>query len=330
MKLTRFLTALLAVMVLSSCSDAPSQSAELSAPPSAHEPVDWIAYQVDTSIALSRTDGTGQTFPGTDIAGQQTNPDWSPDGRQLVFAVTNVFGTDDLWTVGVDGTAAAQLLACESPCRYLDDPAWSPDGTKVMYSRVSEDRAGHSVATLETVTIADRTVEVVLTAAPDEFYAGVRWSPDGTSAVLERVHMTGPDVESDVDGVTLMTFALASPATSQRDLTDPALFAATADWAPDGQGIVFSALPEPDAGAPDLFTISPDGTGLTRLTTTTDRGGAAEEPAWSVDGTRVYFSHTTADGANGLAVVAATGGEVVPAFGETLPAGRHPRLHAAS
>lgn len=327
MKVTRLLTALLAVLVLSSCSDAPPPQP---APQSAQEPVDWIAYQVDTSIALSRTDGTGQSFPATDIAGQQTNPDWSPDGRQLVFAVTNVFGTDDLWTVGVDGTAATLLLACESPCRYLDDPAWSPDGTKVMYSRTSEDDEGNSVATLETVTIADRRVEVVLTAAPDEFYSGVRWSPDGTSAVVERVHKTGSRVDSEVDGATLMTLDLASPATSQRDLTDPALFGVTADWAPDGLRIVFSALPDPEARAPDLFTISPDGTGLTRLTTTDDRGGAAEEPAWSVDGTHVYFSYSTADGANGLAVVAATGGEVVPAFGETLPAGRHPRLHAAS
>ncbi len=87
--------------------------------------------------------------------------------------------------------------------------------------------------------------------------------------------------------------------------------------------------PDPEARAPDLFTISPDGTGLTRLTTTDDRGGAAEEPAWSVDGTHVYFSHTTADGANGLAVVAATGGEVVPAFGDRCRPDV-PRLHAAS
>ncbi len=91
-----------------------------------------------------------------------------------------------------------------------------------MYSRTSEDDEGNSVATLETVTIADRRVEVVLTAAPDEFYSGVRWSPDGTSAVVERVQ-TGSRVDSEVDGATLMTLDLASPATSQRDLTDPAL-----------------------------------------------------------------------------------------------------------
>ncbi len=109
MKVTRLLTALLAVLVLSSCSDAPPPQP---AQQSAQEPVDWIAYQVDTSIALSRTDGTGQ-LPA-DRQSWTTNPDWTRR-RQLVFAVTNVFGTDDLWTVGVDGTAAGLLLACESP-----------------------------------------------------------------------------------------------------------------------------------------------------------------------------------------------------------------------
>lgn len=324
MQVARSLAAALLGVVLCSCSQEQPAPA-VSSPP----PADWIVYQAESAIAVVRTDGTDASSASADVPGSQTNPDWSPDGKRLVFAVSNGV-TDDLWTVGADGKSPEVLLACTSPCVYLDDPAWSPDGTKVLYSRVSDDGHGNSIGTLETVTVADQAVEVLLMAAPDGFYAGPRWSPDGASVVLEEVHMVSPKLDSEIDGVTLTVIDVASPRHGQRSLTDPALFAATADWSGDGNLIVFSALPDPDASAPDLFTIAPDGSGLARLTTLADQGGAAFEPAWSVDGSHVYFVRTTPEGRTGLAVVPTTGGEPEPAVGGTYPAGHHPRLHAAT
>ncbi len=324
MTFTRVLASLALVGFVAAC------GAE-SAPAAPTSDVDWMAFQGDTGIGVVRTDGTDARWPAEAVPSlRQTNPDWSPDGTRLVFAATNVFGADDLWTVGLDGAAPTQILACTSPCLVFDDPAWSPDGTKVLYSRRAEDGKGRSRATLETVTVADGTVEVLLTAEPDEGFAGPRWSPDGTRAVFELVRAASPAFDADVEEVTLMVIDPSAPETSQRALTDPMLFAATADWSPDGQLIVFSALPVAGAAAPDLFTIAPDGSGLTRITTTADEGGSAEEPAWSVDGSTIYFKHTTADDVTGLAVVAKDGGAVAPAYGETEPAGRHPRLHAAA
>jgi Tol biopolymer transport system component len=293
---------------------------------------DWLTYQTDTSpteVRVVRADGTADASPTADVPGDdQTNPDWSPDGTRLVFAAT-VNGVDSLWTVNADGTSASMLLECAAPCIYYDDPAWSPDGTKVLYSRMSI-VDGNTAAAIETVDIADGTVTELLAADAEHFFAGTRYSPDGKSVVFEHVHKTGPSLDDEVDGVALSVFDIASPATTVTALTDPGVFAATADWGPNGELIVFSALPSSDASAPDLFTIRPDGSALTRVTTLADDGGAAEEPAWSGDATSIYFKASLPEGGGGIAVVPVGGGDVKPAWGDAFTAGRHPRVHAVN
>jgi Tol biopolymer transport system component len=307
------------VLVCVACSDGTAR------------PVDWLAYQADTTppeIHVVRTDGTENSSPTSDVTGlDQTNPDWSPDGKSLVFGVTEN-GVDSLWTVHADGTGAAMLLECVEPCIFYDDPAWSPDGKKVAYDLMSV-TDGVAIGALETVDVETGKVEVVMDGDEEHFFAGVRWSPDGSSLVFEYVHKTGPSIDGEVDGVELSVIDVATGAPSRRALTEPGTFAATADWGPYSDVIVFSALPTAEATAPDLFTIHPDGSGLTRMTSLGDDGGSAEEPAWSVDGKSVYFKARVAGEGAGLALVPAGGGEVKPAWGDTYPAGRHPRIHAA-
>ncbi len=308
----------IALLSLAACSGS-------DASPSANE---RMVYQGDANHTIILTvgmDGKGASSPTENVPGiDQTNPDWSPDGKRIVFAVAD--GSDDLWTVGVDGTGAAMLLECSDPCAYFDDPAWSPDGASVMYERSSV-VDGHGVGTLESVNVETGKVTVWLTAPRKDFYAGVRYSPDGRHVVFEQVHATSDSPDADVEGVTLSILDLDHPEAGARGITDPALFAATADWGPNGDRIVFSALPEAGASAPDLFTIEPDGTGLTRLTTLADEGGAAQEPAWSADGSTIYFSAAVVGEHGVLAKVSAKGGAVSPAFGQQYDVhGRHPRL----
>ncbi len=283
----------------------------------------------DTVIVTIRGDGSGKSSPTAAVPGaNQTNPDWSPDGSRIVFVLADG-STDDLWTVGADGADPELLLSCDDPCLFLDDPAWSPDGASVMFARtaVIDDRR---VATLESVNVASGEVEVWLTGPPTDFYSGVRYSPDGGQVVFEHVRSAGDELDSEILGVTLSILDLGDPAAGGREITDPALFAATADWGPNGDRIVYSALPKAGAPGADLFTIRPDGTQLLRLTTLTDDGGFANEPAWSADGSSVFFSGRV-DGREGvLAKVPAGGGTVVPAFGKEYDvAGRHPRARAS-
>ena len=151
----------------------------------------------------------------------------------------------------------------------LDDPSWSPDGQSIVYTRItSKSGARVGVDTLEVLHLDDNKADVVRKAPPTDFYAGPRWSHDGGSIVVEVVHKSGPDVFSDATGVTLSVVDPRVTPPSILPLTEPDLFAATADWSPTGDTIVYSALATPHADAPGLFEIHTP----TRLTLTVDTG----------------------------------------------------------
>src|SRR5262245_49496928 len=180
----------------------------------------WIAFQQFTTkfeVALARPDGSGLYSPtGAVPGGHQTNPDWSPDGSQLVFAVVDG-SRENLWVVNADGSDARPLADCEGDCMILDDPAWSPDGRAVLFSRM-RNVDGNAVGTLEQVDIASGATSVIVQADPGHFYAGQRWSPDGTSVVLEVVELTSLSVDSDVKDVSMAIIEVAAPTPAGREL----------------------------------------------------------------------------------------------------------------
>lgn len=288
-------------------------------------------------IAWVALDGSGESAPLTDFGdGAQTNPDWSPDGDRLVFVMTDG-ATDDLFVADAGATQATKLLDCVSPCVYLDDPSWSPDGEQVVYSR-TVDQEGVASSTLESVEVATGEVHVLLGPLTEQFTAGARWSPDGNRLVFELVSKVGPGLDADVSGVTLCVVRLdltheniqstTDPAQLvEQGLTDPRLFAATADWSPDGRSIVYSALPAPSSEAPDLFLIDARGGETTRLTRVVDDGGYASEPTFTPDGGGVVFSGgRSADEGEVLLVVSTDGTRLALATGDVEVHGRHPRV----
>jgi Tol biopolymer transport system component len=337
-------SAILLATVLTSCSTgddatptaastaARAPTASTSLPEPSHG--GWIAHQESTGtreeVFVVRTDGSDahsltSAVPGINL----TNPDWSPDGRRLVFAATGMDGLDDLWTVDAEGLGPAMILDCAGDCVWLDDPAWSPDGKSIVYARMAR-IAGAGVGTLETLDVATGEVSVVLPAAEKDFFAGARWSPDGKSIVLEVAHRADSSVYSDIVGVTLSAVDVSAATPEIRSLTDPSLFAATADWSPNGELIVYSALPTRDAEQPDLFVIHPDGSGATRLTTLAEQGSYAEQPTFSADGAEVVFVGALAAGEDDrLLTVASSGGDIRSATGDVVVNGHHPRIRPA-
>jgi Tol biopolymer transport system component len=278
-----------------------------------------------TEVAVIGVDGSGLTSPWSGLAGgDQTNPDPDPTSSRVTFVMSDG-QTDDLWVADRDGGDASRLLDCASPCLWIDDPAWSPDGRRIVFSRtVADDETG--VSTLETVDVETGQLEVVLGPSTRTFTAGARWSPRGDRVVFEQVHKVGDAVDADIDGVVLSVVGLDHPGHPVKRLTDGALFAATADWSRDGRRIVYSALATPSAAAPDLFTISPRGGPPARVTRLAARGGFAAEPTYA--GCRIVFSGRV-DGSAGeplLLVVGVHGGRVRSATGEVETPGRHPRL----
>src|SRR5204863_8969664 len=82
-------------------------------------------------------------------------------------------------------------------------------------------------------------------------------------------------------------YTINADGTDQVRLTNDVQNQQNPSWSPDGAKIAFALHTDSpnSVPAPGIFTINPDGTGLTRLTT-----GAHDDPVWSPDGTRISFT----------------------------------------
>lgn len=201
------------------------------------------------------------------------NPAWSPDGRTIAFDSSSADDVD-VWLLDRPG----------GPRDLTNDPgfadvqsAWSPDGTRLVFSRQSPFTG---IGGLWLIDI-DGSDMHQLTPAPGYTDQQPAWSPEGRWIVFS----------SSRDG-NLELYAVHPDGGGLRRVTrTPLLQEENPNWAPDGSRVAFDAcraasFPCPGSANYDVFTMAPDGSGLTRLT---DAAAIDANPAWSPDGTKIAF-----------------------------------------
>jgi Tol biopolymer transport system component len=237
-----------------------------------------------------------------ELPGDQLHPDWSPDGSQLAFVQATDDATWDVWVSDPRGNDPEPLLS-EYPAELQgliwDTPAWSRDGSRIAMigyeGNPNLELPTRSV--LAIVDVATDEVSVPFDFALDDPVPGLsfpRWSPDGNAMALtvgrfdENLDFTGEAVAvTTLEGDTWSTPVVITPFDD---------FASRPDWHPTEDVIVFGThdvgyLPSTDKPS-NLFTVRPDGSGLTRVTDFGPGEERASQPTWTSDG-RIIFAYVT-------------------------------------
>jgi TolB protein len=230
-------------------------------------------------------------------------PSLSPNGLQVVFtrlltlsleeALADPTLIDQVLVVNVDGTDLHQVET-EHGERCGDSvagDAWSPDGRRIAFERFCFDAVANFVESGIWTSNADgtdpiRATKTTLSSHSEDHRAG--WSPDGTRLAFARI-------DTSVSPERSAIFTVAVDGTGLQQVTDWGLDANDPDWSPDGSLIAFNSPADP-ALEQNINTIGPDGTGLTKLTTYSEKNQATFHPSWSPDGTQILFSHSPATG----------------------------------
>src|SRR5262249_17750219 len=133
-------------------------------------------------IYIMNADGTNPRRVTQTPSALEDDPQWSPDGKMLLYTVyTSPDSPDgqafDVFVINVDGTGTKQLLFGLYDKR---SPSWSPDGTTVAMVR----RPGFFNVRTDRLNVwsmkVDGTQQRQLTFNASNDALVPRWSPDGT------------------------------------------------------------------------------------------------------------------------------------------------------
>ena len=173
----------------------------------------------------------------------------------------------DIFTVNVDdvldNAAVPRNLTINRTATVDDDPNWSPDGRKIIFTSYVNDPFSTITSGEIYIMNADGTGQAQLTNDGIE-KRGPAWSPDG-SRILFACRSGAPNsagvatfeicvMDAVANGqVTQLTHINIKPNTNINALTPT--------WSPDGQAIVFHRTP-----ANQLWVMHADGSGQAQLT----------------------------------------------------------------
>ena len=155
------------------------------------------------------------------------NPEWSPDGRTLIFEST-LAGNSSIYAINADGTGLRRLTTDTAESYQA---RWSPDGRRIVFS--SERDGGTQIYTMN----ADGSGAVQLTSFPGGGYYQSSFSPDGNWIAFQG----RPDNRETRDRV----WAMRSDGSQLRLLSDTTKGAEGPEWLADSRTLRFHQVPYP-------------------------------------------------------------------------------------
>lgn len=236
------------------------------------------------------------------------NPNWSSDGRRLLFERGY-----DIWTANKDGSEQRRVDGVPPTDLLLADrmPAFSPDGSSIAFFQNDKGPIGdYWIIPTQGGEAKRLTFDNIFGGAPV-------WTSDGESVIfpsqragsmtLWRVPAAGgqpepvltsagEDTEPEIsrDGRKLIytntrnshVLTVSNPATGKsRELKESRVDIVDPTFSHDGSKILFFGISE--QGDIQIFTIEADGKNLTQVTR--GKGERNIHPQWAADGSSIYF-----------------------------------------
>jgi Tol biopolymer transport system component len=233
----------------------------------------------------------------THARGNSFDPDWSPDGTQIIFrtdrdgkAPFTSFEAGEIYVMNADGSDQTNLTNNPANDGW---PNWSPDGTRIVFASYRDDRPNTEIYMMK----ADGSGVTQLTDTPGLNNEDVAWSPDGKQIAFKSYR----DGDWEI-------YTMNADGSEQTRLTKSPGEDAWPNWSPDGKHIVF----ETQRASPDnadfrgMFIMNSDGTDPTQVVSAGFVGG----PNWSPDGTEIAY-YANGDQGEGIFMVNVASGEIV-------------------
>jgi hypothetical protein len=212
--------------------------------------------------------------------------------KHIAFTVDSVSGgVSAVWIFVADSNGAGVKALAQGLA-----PAWSPDGTKVVFSNYECHAIGwdYDFTCSGGLVVMDPDTRTKTVLSNDSLGVEPSWSPDGDFMAFDRSDENYKLYVARLDG---------SPAVR---LDPPGVYAVrNPAWSPDSKSIAFQCTMS--YGDLEICVINRDGTGFKRLTTNRDTD---DSPAWSPDGSRIAFMTVPLDEGATIALMTPSGTDV--------------------
>lgn len=231
---------------------------------------------------------TGNIELLTNLDGGACQPDWNPTGGKLVFTSpcrnnsAESYPDATLYILDLTAENSEPKLLFEDEFNSYD-PAWSPDGTMIAFTSLSEGgRPNVFTINLDTGEQINRTNAVVWDFTPS-------WSPDGEYIIFTSTRQGSAELwYTETDGGLWDIFSRSHPDFRNLD----------AVWSPNGEFVIYTQL---KPGSPSwLMIASWDGGGPNRgydEKRITENVAGMREVDFSSDGEWIVFT-SNPDGPN--------------------------------
>ena len=275
----------------------------------------FVSYLNENNIGIlvMNSDGSNQQRL-TDDTLKCFYPEWSHDGKMIVYIQKSSVSGHEVWSMNSDGSNK-KILSTDAGDDWDERAVWSPDGNKIVFR-------GSQIKDLGGFIVIVGGIFIINTDGTNQQFlsdgSSPSWSKDGTKILFladdfanhrqvftmnadgsNKIQLTSEDVNKrypvfSPDGLRIAytqgdgdyeIYIMNSDSTNKQRLTNEPGDDIMPNWNPAGTQIVFFSN---RAGNSEVYIMNPDGTDQRRLTN--GANVSLSFPSWAPTWMKILFS----------------------------------------